>query len=149
MFLPKTVPLKSLLKYIGSTAYCDSYKVAPMQFIWQMVVMHEVVRNNYDIYYRSGFVLINIHTALYNMYLQKKKEREAAVLKCKNLTKEQKEKWSALMVNSFMSSEESDIDGDEEIVTVHPLPWRSKYVSTMFTRIDDYVQKHKTPQARR
>ena len=45
-----------------------------------------------------------------------------------------------------MSSEESGSD-DENIV--HPLVWRSPYVSTMFEKIDAYIERKKSPQARR
>ena len=44
-----------------------------------------------------------------------------------------------------MSSEES---GSEDENIVHPLPWRSKYLSTMFEKIDVYIEQNKSPQAR-
>ena len=61
------------------------------------------------------------------------------------LTKDQK-KWLSVITHDFMSSEESGSD-DKNIV--HPLVWRSKHVSTMFEKIDAYVERKKTPQARR
>ena len=45
-----------------------------------------------------------------------------------------------------MSSEES---GEEDSIIVHPLPWRSEYVNKMFSRIDEYCNKKKSPQALR
>ena len=45
-----------------------------------------------------------------------------------------------------MSSEESGLD---DTIIVHPLPWRSQYVGKMFTRIDQYTQSKKSPQALR
>ena len=46
----------------------------------------------------------------------------------------------------MMSSEESEIDEEEEIPTVHPLPWRASKVDVMFKRLDE---ENKSPQARR
>lgn len=78
--------------------------------------------------------------------LQKRKERAAAVTKNSRLTEEQKKKWLSVITNDFMSSEES---GSEDNNVVHPLVWRSKYVSTMFEKIDAYIEHKKSPQARR
>ena len=64
----------------------------------------------------------------------------------KRLTEEQKDKWLAVIMNDFMSSEESGPDDD---IYLHPLPWRSDYVTKMFNTIDNYVQKKKSPQAKR
>lgn len=62
------------------------------------------------------------------------------------LTKEQKKKWLAVITKEFVSSEES---GGEDEIIVHPLSWRSKYVSSMFTKIDTSIERKKSPQARR
>ena len=51
------------------------------------------------------------------------------------------------MTNEFMSSDDSGSDDDTYIV--RPIPWRSKYVSTMFDRIDKYNAANKSSQARR
>ena len=53
------------------------------------------------------------------------------------------------MMNEFMSSEESGTDDGHEVVITKPLPWRSQYCSTMFKRIDDYVDRHRSSQAKR
>ena len=47
-----------------------------------------------------------------------------------------------------MSSEASGNDSDDSII-VHPIPWRSEYVSRMFKKIDAYSDKKKSSQARR
>ena len=47
-----------------------------------------------------------------------------------------------------MSSEESGNE-DDNIITVHPLPWRSQYVSKMFLRIDAHSLNKKSSQAKR
>ena len=78
--------------------------------------------------------------------LQKKKEREAAILKNSKLTPDQREKWLSIAKNEYMSSEES---GDEDYIVVHPLPWKSEYVNKMFEKIDAYVKSKKSLQARR
>lgn len=71
-------------------------------------------------------------------------------MKNDKLTQEQREKWLSVLKNEIMSSEESDMDEDgEEIVTVHPLPWRSEYCTRMFGKIDKFVTHHRTPQGRR
>ena len=51
------------------------------------------------------------------------------------------------MKNAFMSSDDSGSDDDTYIVC--PIPWRSKYVNTMFDRIDKYNAAKKSSQARR
>lgn len=61
---------------------------------------------------------------------QKKKEREGAILK----------------KNSYMSSEES---GDDDSMIIHPIPWRSAYVSKMFDKIDVFNNSKKSCQAKR
>ena len=61
------------------------------------------------------------------------------------MMKIQKDKRTMAMVNQIMPSEESNVEDDEEIISVHLLPY-----STMFRKIDNYnIQKLKSPQARR
>ena len=45
----------------------------------------------------------------------------------------------------FLSSEESD----GEDITVHPIPWRSKIVNSMFQKIDKRVMQNRSGQAKR
>ena len=45
-----------------------------------------------------------------------------------------------------MSSEES---GDDDFIVLHRLPWRSDYVTKMFSKIDAYVISKKSSQAKR
>ena len=75
---------------------------------------------------------------------QKRKEREAALMKNSKLSDEQRKKWLAVVKNEYMSSEES---GEEDTIVVHRLPWRSEYVNKMFTKIDEYCYHKKSPQA--
>ena len=67
-------------------------------------------------------------------------------MKNPKVTDEIRQKWKQVMTIDFMSSEESGPDDD---IIVHPLPWRSSYVNTMFSKIDKFNQQLKTPQARR
>ena len=67
-------------------------------------------------------------------------------MKNQKLTDEARQKWLKLMINEVMSSEES---GDEDIMILHPLPWRSDYVTKMFQNIDKYCQVRKSAQASR
>ena len=78
--------------------------------------------------------------------LQKRKERESAILRNPNMTEEQRTKWLKVMSNEFMSSEESGNDSDVDII-LHPIPWRSEYVSKMFAKIDAYNNRSKSSQA--
>ncbi len=78
--------------------------------------------------------------------LQKRKEREATILKNSKLNEDQKKKWNTVITNDFMSSEES---GEDDTIVVHPLPWRSEYCTKMFRKIDAYCDNHKSPQAKR
>ena len=82
---------------------------------------------------------------IYICFLAEKKDRESAVRGNSKLTEEQKKKWLTVMSNDFMSSEESE----EDQIVVHPLPWRTPYMNTMFLKIDAYVTEKKSPQARR
>ena len=59
--------------------------------------------------------------------LQKKWEREGVILQNSKLTPDQRKQWLSV-TKEYMSSEES---GEEDCITVHPLPWRSQYVTQM------------------
>ena len=48
------------------------------------------------------------------------------------LTEEQRTKWLAIVKSELISSEESD---EDDAIVVHPLPWRSEYVDTMFQKL--------------
>ena len=61
------------------------------------------------------------------------------------MTDAQREKWLKVMTSELMSSEESEGDS----IVIHPLPWRSKYVSNMFEKIDGYCKRKKTSLAKR
>ena len=41
-----------------------------------------------------------------------------------------------------MSSEESDVDDEDEVLTLHPLPWRAE-VDTLFRKLDKNYPKGK------
>ena len=48
-----------------------------------------------------------------------------------------------------MSSDESGIDDDKEVIISHPLPWLSPAVQQFKKKLDDASFKDKSPQARR
>ena len=49
----------------------------------------------------------------------------------------------------FMSSDESGIEEDKEVIISHPLPWLSPNVQQFKRRLDEASKKDKSPQARR
>lgn len=53
------------------------------------------------------------------------------------------------MKTEYMSSEESDVDGEEDVLRVHDLPWRKPSVKRMFNTLDSESVKRKTPQSKR
>ena len=57
-----------------------------------------------------------------------------------------RDKWGKVLVAEMMSSEESD-EGNEEVITLKPLPWRA--VSSLFHRLDGKVEQSKSTQAKR
>jgi hypothetical protein len=57
--------------------------------------------------------------------------------------------WEKVLILGFMSSEESDLDDEEEVLSLRPLPWRAEKVDTLFRKLDDITLKAKSPQARR
>ena len=59
------------------------------------------------------------------------------------------DRWLSVLKLELMSSEESAMEEDEEVIIVHPLPWRSARLNTVMRGIDDAVYKVKSPQARR
>ena len=62
---------------------------------------------------------------------------------------EQRERWKVVMDIEFMSSEESGMDEDEEVIMVKCLPWRSDQVNELLKRIDDRINRDRSSQARR
>ena len=81
-----------------------------------------------------------------SFFYQKRKERTSALMKNSKLTEQSRQKWLQVMVNDMMSSEES---GEDDMVVVHPISWRTDYVNKMFHSIDNYCKARKSAQARR
>ena len=48
-----------------------------------------------------------------------------------------------------MSSEESGMDNEDEVLKVNSLPWRAEKVNRMFHHLDNEAGKCTTPQSRR
>ena len=68
------------------------------------------------------------------------------MLKNGKLSDEQRLKWLKVMMNDYMSSEESSTD---DTVILHRPEWRSDYVTKMFEQIDAYTANMKSAKARR
>lgn len=64
-------------------------------------------------------------------------------------SEEQRERWQVVMDPGLMSSEESSIDEDNEVIVVKSIPWRSEQVNDFFQRLDRRIQTDKSPQAAR
>lgn len=96
--------------------------------------------------WERGLIFNTWVTSNHDISLQKRKEREAAILKNSRLTEDQRAKWLSVMTNDYMSSEESE---EDDVMTIHPIPWRSEHVNQMFQRIDSFCNSRKSPQARR
>ncbi len=53
------------------------------------------------------------------------------------------------MKTEYMSSEESDVDREEDVLRVHDLLWRKQAVKKMFATLDSESVKRKTSQSKR
>ena len=87
---------------------------------------------------------------LYALFLpsQKFNERKTALQKMSFNNSEELEKWRQVLKMEYMSSEESGMDDENEVIIVKSLPWRSVHVDQMFRRLDDKTLGEKSPQAR-
>ena len=76
-------------------------------------------------------------------------DRRAALKFQKFKKPSDKSLWEQLLKTDYMSSEESDIDGEEDVLNVHNLPWRKPAIKKMFATLDAESSKRKTAQSRR
>ena len=83
------------------------------------------------------------------MHSQKLTERKASLEKMAFSKQEDKTLWEKILVVEMMSSEDSEVDEEEEVLAVHPLPWRASKVDVMLKRLDDDMKETKSLQARR
>lgn len=81
--------------------------------------------------------------------LQKVVDRRAALELQKFQKPSDKSLWKQLLKTDYMSSEESDVDGDEDVLQVHDLPWRKPSIKRMFATLDAESSKRKSAQAKR
>ena len=61
----------------------------------------------------------------------------------------QRERWKPAFHVDIMSSEDSATEGDEEVIMVKTLPWRSDQVNQMMKCLDDKIHSEKSAQAKR
>ena len=87
------------------------------------------------------------HYFIFKFFFQKLQERQAAFKKLSYAEKD-KEKWQKVFNVNFMSSEESDVDGDDTI-QIRPLPWRAERVTSFLHSLDRKSNDEKSPQAKR
>ena len=92
------------------------------------------------------FSIIHVH-ALNN--IQKLAERKGALGRMEFRSADSMSMWEKVMTTAMMSSEESGNDGDDEILSLHPLLFRSAKVDHFFSLLDGKVKEEKSPQARR
>ena len=84
-----------------------------------------------------------------SFFPQKFNERKTALEKMSFTNNDELEKWQQVLKMEYMSSEESGIDDENEVIILKSLPWRSVHVGQMFRRLDDKTLGEKSPQARR
>ena len=78
---------------------------------------------------------------------QKCKERVKALKRMIQTDDERLKKWMNVMVNDFMSSEESCEEDDTFVI--RPLPWRSFKVNEFFGRLDTTSKTHRSSQSQK
>ena len=83
------------------------------------------------------------------MFTRNFKKRKSVFEKGSFKDNQEKEKWRSVMCLEFMSSDESGIDEDKEVIISHPLPWLSPSVQQLKKKLDDASFKNKSPQAKR
>ena len=81
--------------------------------------------------------------------VQKLSERTVALKKMKFTKKSDADVWMKIMCLEMMSSDESDMDEDDEVYHVCSLPWRKEAVKRMFNTLDNEALNVKTQQAKR
>ena len=89
-----------------------------------------------------------LRNTLYS-FLKKLEERKAAFHRLKFTTEKDRDTWIDAMKLDLISSEESEMDDGEEVLTLHPIPWRSEKVDQMFSILDNEIMKSKSPQSQR
>ena len=87
--------------------------------------------------------------AIFYLLIQKVAERTSALKKLKFKKTTDADLWKKVIVPDLISSEESEMDEDEEVLKVRSLSWRASRVTAMFERLDGEVSKSKTPQSKR
>ena len=95
-----------------------------------------------------GIPVFNIMVSFF-FHSQKLTERTAALKKMNFSKKSDADVWMKIMCLEMMSSDDSDMDEDDEVYRVRALPWRKEAVKRMFNTLDNEALKIKTQQAKR
>ena len=62
--------------------------------------------------------------------------------------KEELEKWRQVIKIEYMSSEESGVDAENEVIILKSMPWSFVHVGQLFHRLDEKSLEDKSPQVR-
>ena len=62
---------------------------------------------------------------------------------------QQRERWQTIMNTDFMSSEESGLEGDEDVFFIKPIAWSSDKVEELLDRLDEKIAGGKSSQSQR
>ena len=91
-------------------------------------------------------ILIKIFVCLFVYPVQKLQARKATLEGVPSTANAGKvEKWETVLVLSFMSSEESGEDDNEQpVIHVKSLPWRHPQVNKFFMQMDDRIERKKS-----
>ena len=95
-------------------------------------------------------ILIKMFVCLFVYSVQKLQARKATLEGVSSTANAGKvEKWETVLVLSFMSSEESGEDDNEQpVIYVKSLPWRHPQVNKFFMQIDDRIERKKSKRAK-
>lgn len=64
------------------------------------------------------------------------------------MSEKDKKRWAVVLVQDFMSSEESD-DETRNTLIKRPIPWRSHKVDVFFNNLDLHIEGSKSEQSKR
>lgn len=62
---------------------------------------------------------------------------------------QQRDRWKPGLTMETMSSEDSATEGDDEVILVRPLPWRSDQLSELMKMLDEKTCSGKSALAKR
>ncbi len=136
---------------IRVTSVCKNVHNASIQHKYWCSNVHKYVRNLNTTAHDALHVYTGVRTRSLStafLPLQKCKERVKSLRQLLRTDEEQLKKWLNVVVDDFMSSEDSCED-DDATFFVRPLPWTSLKVNDFFGRLDTTSQNHRSTQSRK